>query len=72
MSDLPTPTSTPRVFHIGANEVVEDASTAHLSNEAMRNVLKLTYPEVAHATIREREQDGVRHIEFLAVAGRKG
>ena len=44
----------------------------HISNEEIRDLLKPTYPEVAHATIREREQDGLRILNFIPVAGRKG
>jgi hypothetical protein len=63
---------TPRVFKIGATRIVEDASMAGLSNEQVRDILKRTYPEVAHATIREREQDGLHIVEFLPQPGRKG
>lgn len=63
---------TPRVFKIGATRIVEDASLVGRSHEEIRGVLKLTYPEVAHATIREREQDGVTILDFIPVAGRKG
>ena len=73
MSDNPTPVNnTPRVFQIGAAQVIEDASTVNLSNEAMRTLLKVTHPEVAHAIIREREQDGIRFVEFLSQPGHKG
>jgi hypothetical protein len=44
----------------------------HITNEQVRDILKRTYPEVAHATIREREQDGLRIVEFLPQPGRKG
>jgi hypothetical protein len=64
--------STPRVFKIGATRIVEDAAMAELSNEQVRDLLKRTYPEVAHATIREREQDGLRIVDFLPQPGRKG
>ncbi len=64
---------TPRIFVIGANRIVEDDSTVGLTNEQVRNLLKPNYPEVAHATIRERtNDDGQRIIEFMPVAGRKG
>lgn len=63
---------TPRVFKIGATRIVEDAAMAELSNEQVRDLLKRSYPEVAHATIREREQDGLRIVDFLPQPGRKG
>ena len=63
---------TPRVFKTGSTRIVESETTAGLSNEEVREILKRTYPEVAHATIREREQDGLRIVEFLPQPGRKG
>jgi hypothetical protein len=63
---------TPRVFKTGATRIVEDETMAGLTNEQVRDILKRTYPEVAHATIREREQDGLRIVEFLPQPGRKG
>lgn len=65
-------TPTPRVFKTGATRIVEDETMAGLTNEQVRDILKRTYPEVAHATIREREQDGLRIVEFLPQPGRKG
>lgn len=64
--------STPRVFKTGATRIVEDETMVGLTNEQVRDVLKRAYPEVAHATIREREQDGLRIVEFLPQPGRKG
>jgi len=63
-----------RVFKIGANRVVEDASTVQLSNEQARDLLKISYPEVANATIRERIDlaANLRIVEFLPQPGRKG
>ncbi|MCC7447116.1 MAG: hypothetical protein IT324_06855 [Anaerolineae bacterium] len=63
-----------RVFKIGANRVVEDASTMQLSNEQARDLLKISYPEVANATIRERIDlaANLRIVEFLPQPGRKG
>ncbi|MCD4687123.1 MAG: hypothetical protein K8S97_14440 [Anaerolineae bacterium] len=63
---------TPRVFKTGATRIVEDETMVGLTNEQVRDILKRTYPEVAHATIREREQDGLRIVEFLPQPGRKG
>lgn len=65
-------TPMPRVFKIGATRIVEDASMVGRSNEEIRDILRRTYPEVAHATIREREQDGMKILDFIPVAGRKG
>ena len=61
-----------RVFKIGTNRIVEDAATAKLSNEQVRNLLKAQYPEVANATIRETVNGDARIIEYLPVPGRKG
>lgn len=63
---------TPRVFKIGATRIVEDATMSELSNEQVRDLLKRSYPEIAHATIREREQDGLHIVEYLSQPGRKG
>lgn len=63
---------TSRIFKTGATRIVEDETTAGLDNEQVRGILARTYPEVAHATIREREQDGMRIVEFLPQPGRKG
>ena len=70
---MPETTETkPRVFKIGTNRIVEGAETAQLNNEQVRALLKTQYPEVANATIRETDSDGVRVIEFLPQPGRKG
>ncbi len=63
---------TPRVFKIGSTRIVEDVAMTSLSNEQVRDLLKRSYPEVAHATLREREQDGLRIVDFLPQPGRKG
>lgn len=70
----PTPTETPlkRVFKIGTNRIAEDAATAKLTNEQIRNLLKGQYPEVANATIRETVSGDTRMIEYLPQPGRKG
>jgi len=63
----------PRVFVIGTTRIVEDNSMSSLSNDQIRALLKSTYPEVAHATVRERtDTNGNRLVEFLPVPGRKG
>ena len=65
-------TPTPRVFVIGATRIVEDSSMVGRSNEEIRAILKFSYPEVAHATIRETKQDGQTTVSFTARPGRKG
>jgi PRTRC genetic system protein C len=62
-----------RVFKIGATRIVEDAFMSSLDNEAVRSLLKATYPEIANATIREATtDDGQKVVEFLPQPGRKG
>ncbi len=62
-----------RIFKIGATTIQADASMAQLDNEQVRAVLKRTYPEVAHATIRETTlEDGTVVVIFTSVPGRKG
>jgi hypothetical protein len=61
-----------RVFKIGATRIIEDPSMASLDNNAVRDVLKTSYPEIANATLREREENGLRVVEFLPQPGRKG
>lgn len=63
----------PRIFRTGATRIVEDDSLRGLDNEAVRAILKVTYPEIAHATIREvTNDDGQTVVEFLPQPGRKG
>lgn len=66
------PTPVTRVFKIGATRVVEDPSMSGLSNEQVRDLLKTSYPEIANATLRERDENGLRVVEFLPQPGRKG
>lgn len=62
-----------RIFKIGATTIQVDATMANLDNEEIRAILKRTYPEVTHATIRERTlEDGTTVLDFIPVAGRKG
>ncbi len=44
----------------------------HITNEQVRNLLKMQYPEVANATIRETVNGDTRIVEFLPQPGRKG
>jgi hypothetical protein len=60
-----TPTQPSRVFKIGATRIGEDPSMAPLDNNAVRDLLKTSYPEIANATLREREENGLRVVEFL-------
>ena len=66
------PTPLHRVFKIGATRVVEDPSMSGLNNEQVRDLLKTSYPEIANATLRERDENGLRVVEFLPQPGRKG
>ncbi len=71
MPDQTTPPT--RIFKTGATRIVEDESLRGLSVEEVRGILKRTYPELAHATVRETTQaDGTLLVEFWAQAGRKG
>lgn len=72
MSDQTNAPQTRRVFKVGNNRVAEDAATAKLTNEQVRNLLKGQYPEVANATIRETVNGDTRIIEYLPQPGRKG
>ena len=65
--------TTNRIFVIGASRIVADDSMQTLDKEAVRTILKTTYPEVEHATIRESKlEDGTEVWNFLARPGRKG
>jgi hypothetical protein len=66
------PTKPARVFKIGTTRIVEDASMSSLDNNAIRDLLKTSYPEIANATIRERDEGGLRVVEYLPQPGRKG
>jgi hypothetical protein len=65
-------TDMPRVFKIGSTRIVADDSLRQMDNEAVRERLKSSFPEVALATIREREENGTLFVEFLPKPGRKG
>lgn len=68
-----TNNSQARVFKIGTTTIVEDESMSGLDLDAVKQILQRTYPEVAHATIRERTlEDGAHCYDFIPVAGRKG
>lgn len=63
-----------RVFKIGSTRVMENESMQALSNEAVREQLRRSYPEVANATLQERvdAETGLTVVEFLPQPGRKG
>lgn len=64
---------TQRIFKIGATRIVADASMSALEPEQIRTLLKISYPEVTHATIRETMlEDGTQVLEFISQPGRKG
>ncbi len=61
-----------RIIKIGATRIVADASMSAIEPEQLRDLLKTTYPEIANATLRERDENGLRVIEFLPQPARKG
>ncbi len=61
-----------RIFKTGSTTIVEDETMRGLSVEEVRDILKATYPEVANATVRERQEGDTFVVEFLPRAGRKG
>lgn len=61
-----------RIFKTGSTLITESAEMQSLDNEQIRALLKHAYPEVAHATIREREDGENTVIEFLPKIGKKG
>jgi hypothetical protein len=66
-------TSQPRIFKIGATRIVEDASLAGRDLDEVKAILQRSYPEIAHATVRETTlDDGTQLTEWLAQPGKKG
>ena len=63
-----------RIFKIGSTKIVEDESMQGRSIEEVREILRLTFPEVAQATVREKvdTENGITWIEWLPKPGRKG
>jgi hypothetical protein len=62
-----------RIFKIGSTLITETEDTQHLSLEEMRAILARTYPEIAHATLRESTtEDGSTLIHVIPAPGRKG
>ncbi len=67
------PTQPARILKIGATQIITDASMSTLDPEQLRTLLKITYPEIAHATMRETAlEDGTQVLEWSAIPGRKG
>jgi len=63
----------PRIFKIGATRIVEDASLAGRDLDEVKAILQRSYPEIAHATVREITlEDGTKLTEWLAQPGKKG
>lgn len=62
-----------RIFKVGSTRIVEDETTRQMTNEQVRQMLRAQYPEVANATIQQRQaDDGNTVIEFMPQPGRKG
>ncbi len=61
-----------RVFKIGTIRIVADDTLRELSHEEVRQMLQTTYPQVAHATVRETTTEDTTLIEFVPKPGRKG
>ncbi len=66
------PTPTRRIFQIGANRIVEDETTRGLSPKEVQTLLAPSFPEIAHAEIRTRQQGDDEIVEYATVVGRKG
>jgi len=68
-----TPNTPPRIFKIGTTTIVEDESMTGKSVEEIKQILQRSYPEVAHATVRETTlDDGTQVIHYVPIAGKKG
>lgn len=61
-----------RVFKIGSTKIFESDATVGKSNEAVRQMLKDSYPEVANATIGVTSEGDQVVVSFLPQPGRKG
>jgi len=63
-----------RIFKVGTTTIVEDETLAGRGLDEIREILQRSYPEVAHATIRERDDpdSGYHIVEFLPRVGTKG
>jgi len=68
-----TPNTPPRIFKIGTTTIVEDESMTGLDLDGVKQILQRSYPEVAHATVRETTlEDGSICYHFISRPGRKG
>jgi hypothetical protein len=68
-----TNTQPARIFKTGTTIIAEDDTLRSLGDDDVKALLQRTYPEIAHATVRETvQEDGTRLIEYIARAGRKG
>ena len=69
-----TEQSTPnRIFKIGTTTIAQDDSLAGKSLDEIKTILQRTYPEVAHATVREVTlEDGTVAVHYIPQAGKKG
>ena len=69
-----TENTTPnRIFKIGATRIVEDASLSGKSLDDVKAILQRSYPEIAHATVRETTlDDGTMVVHYIPRPGRKG
>lgn len=61
-----------RIFKVGTTRIVADESMRDLPTDAVRQLLQRRYPQVAHATVRERTEADTTIVEFLPKPGRKG
>ena len=62
-----------RLFKTGSTIIAEDSTTAGLSPEEIREILKYQFPEVANATINlSTNDDGQQIVSYLVKPGRKG
>jgi hypothetical protein len=43
----------PRIFKIGTTTIIEDETMTVLDLDGVKQILQSSYPEVAHATVRE-------------------
>ena len=68
----PTGEGNQRVFKIGSTRIVADESMAGKTNREVRDMLKAQYPEIAHANIREKTENGTTLVEFSVRPGHKG
>ena len=61
-----------RVFKTGTTLITESPEMRSMTIDQIKHLLKTTYPEIAHATVRERVEGETLIVEFLPIASRKG